>query len=210
MKRAEATAYITYRVRDYLKEHGYSVYIELGVETLGSRRADVLALDHEPDLILVEVKSGAADWRADNKWKDYIDSCNRLYLAITEKFYRSKVGKEAVEEMRTAGCGVMVINKDAGTLKVKVKAVRRDIEENHLRYVLTKMAFRGGDHIELTAAVAKEKRRKRSGKREPDVGLFTDHKDSSVKLSRKEKQALNKFREKSGRHERGILGTKIV
>jgi hypothetical protein len=207
MKRAEATAYITYRVRDYLKEHGYSVYIELGVETMGSRRADVLALNHEPDLLLVEVKSCAADWRSDNKWRDYIDSCNRLYLAVTDKFYRSKVGKEATETMREAGCGVMVINKDAGTLKVKVKAIRREMEPNHLKFVLVKMAFRGGNHVALTAAVAKAKR---SVKKEPSVGLFTEHQDTRVKLSRKEKQALNKFREKSGRHERGLLGTKIV
>lgn len=212
MNRKEATQYITCTVRDYLKSHGYSVYLELGVETLGSRRADVLALNHEPELLLVEVKSCAADWRQDTKWMEYVDSCNRMYLAISDKFYRSKVGKDAVEAMRDKGCGVMVINKDAETLKVKVKAVRREIESNHLQFLLTRMAYRGGQHIELTATQAQEKlkKSKRRRRKKPEIGLFVEEPDTTVKLSRKEKQALAKYRESGAKHERGLLGLKIV
>ena len=50
--------------------------------TLSSgRRADLLALGPKQELWIIEVKSSIADFRADTKWPDYRQHCDRLYFA---------------------------------------------------------------------------------------------------------------------------------
>lgn len=50
--------------------------------TLASgRRADLIALGQKQELVIVEVKSSIADFRADSKWPDYRAHCDRLYFA---------------------------------------------------------------------------------------------------------------------------------
>ncbi|WP_299808748.1 MmcB family DNA repair protein [uncultured Roseibium sp.] len=50
--------------------------------TLASgRRADLLALGPKHQLWIVEVKSSIADFRADTKWPDYRQHCDRLFFA---------------------------------------------------------------------------------------------------------------------------------
>ena len=48
------------------------------------RRADLIALGPGGQLTIVEIKSGLADFRADRKWPDYRDYCDRFYFAIPE------------------------------------------------------------------------------------------------------------------------------
>jgi hypothetical protein len=48
------------------------------------RRADVIALGADGCLIIVEIKSSVADFRADRKWPDYRDFCDRFYFAGPE------------------------------------------------------------------------------------------------------------------------------
>jgi len=50
------------------------------------RRADLMGLGRGGDIIIVEVKSGIADFRADQKWPEYADWCDRFYFAVTERF----------------------------------------------------------------------------------------------------------------------------
>ena len=53
--------------------------------TLASgRRADVIALAPDGSLTIVEVKSSVADFRADRKWPDYRDFCDRFFFAVPE------------------------------------------------------------------------------------------------------------------------------
>ncbi len=51
------------------------------VTLASARRADLLALGPKHELWIVEVKSSVADFRADNKWSDYRQHCDRLYFA---------------------------------------------------------------------------------------------------------------------------------
>ena len=54
---------------------------------LGSgRRADVLALGPGGEIALVEIKSCLPDFRADAKWADYLDYCERYYFAVPRGF----------------------------------------------------------------------------------------------------------------------------
>ena len=36
-------------------------------------------------MLIVEIKSSPADFRADRKWRDYVTCCDRLYFAISEQ-----------------------------------------------------------------------------------------------------------------------------
>jgi len=50
------------------------------------RRADILALGRDGALVIVEIKSSVADFRADRKWPEYRPWCDRLYFAVAEGF----------------------------------------------------------------------------------------------------------------------------
>ena len=49
------------------------------------RRADIAAVNRDGEVLIVEVKSSPADFRADRKWRDYAACCDRLYFAISER-----------------------------------------------------------------------------------------------------------------------------
>ena len=63
------------------------------------RRADILALGKTGDLVIIEIKSSVADFRADRKWTGYRDYSDRLYFAVPNDFPRALIPDE---------CGLMV------------------------------------------------------------------------------------------------------
>jgi hypothetical protein len=80
-----------------LAERGYASLTEFPLAN--GRRADVIALGRGGDLVIVEVKSSVADFRADRKWPAYWDFCDRLYFAVAADFPRDIVPEE---------CGLLV------------------------------------------------------------------------------------------------------
>jgi hypothetical protein len=50
------------------------------------RRADVVALSDKGEFRIVEIKSSVEDFRADHKWPEYRDFCDRLYFAVGPAF----------------------------------------------------------------------------------------------------------------------------
>jgi hypothetical protein len=50
------------------------------------RRADLIALDEAGRFLIVEIKSSAADFRADRKWRDYLDYCDFFTFAVAAEF----------------------------------------------------------------------------------------------------------------------------
>jgi hypothetical protein len=50
------------------------------------RRVDVIALGDDGGFAIAEVKSGAADFRADRKWREYLPFCERFYFAVPVEF----------------------------------------------------------------------------------------------------------------------------
>lgn len=146
--RKEMTKALTQNAADYLTKKGYSVHQEIGVCRRGRRRADVLALNTKNDLMVIEVKSCAADWKSDKKWTDYLAYCNRFYFCIDEEFYESKAGQALVEDAKAHGAGVMVSkitpNRQLMPLLCKHPAKRRDVPADVLYPLLTRMAWRGG------------------------------------------------------------------
>src|SRR5579885_1766861 len=63
----------------FLHALGYCVVSELPLPS--GRRADLVALGGDGEIVIVEIKSSVADFRADQKWIDYRRHCDRLYFA---------------------------------------------------------------------------------------------------------------------------------
>jgi hypothetical protein len=63
----------------YLHALGYCVVSELPLPS--GRRADLVALGSDGEIVIVEIKSSVADLRADQKWTDYRAHCDRLFFA---------------------------------------------------------------------------------------------------------------------------------
>ena len=58
------------------------------------RRADLLAVGEKGTMVIVEVKSSVEDFRADQKWPDYREYCDRLYFAVAPDFPRAVLPDE--------------------------------------------------------------------------------------------------------------------
>ena len=63
----------------FLHALGYCVVSELPLPS--GRRADLVALGGGGEVLIVEIKSSVADFRADQKWMDYRLHCDRLFFA---------------------------------------------------------------------------------------------------------------------------------
>lgn len=66
------------------------LFAQLGHVTLpefslaNGRRADLIALAPDGHVTIVEIKSSVADFRADRKWTDYEEFCDRFFFAVPE------------------------------------------------------------------------------------------------------------------------------
>ena len=80
-----------------LANRGFATLVE--VSLANGRRADVLALGRDGELVIVEIKSSVADFKGDRKWREYRAFCDRLYFAIPEQFPQELIPEE---------CGLMV------------------------------------------------------------------------------------------------------
>jgi hypothetical protein len=80
-----------------LEEWGYACLREFPLAN--ARRADILALGARGELVIIEIKSSIADFRADNKWSHYRDFSDRLYFAVAQGFPQTLIPED---------CGLMV------------------------------------------------------------------------------------------------------
>src|ERR1700676_3604451 len=67
-----------------LEQLGYERLLEFPVGN--RRRTDILALGKTGDLMIIEIKSSVADFRADRKWAFYREFADRLYFAVPNEF----------------------------------------------------------------------------------------------------------------------------
>jgi hypothetical protein len=83
-RQSVAAAEIARGVCRLLWAHGFTTVGELALPN--GRRADVVGLSEKGDVWIVEVKSCVADFRADHKWAEYRDYCDRLLFAVNPSF----------------------------------------------------------------------------------------------------------------------------
>jgi hypothetical protein len=81
-RQSEPALAIARGARRLLRGLGFSTVTELTLSD--GRRADIVGLSGDGTILIVEVKSSVADFRADHKWRDYSAHCDRLYFAISE------------------------------------------------------------------------------------------------------------------------------
>jgi hypothetical protein len=58
------------------------------------RRADVAGLSDGGEIWIVEIKSCLEDFRADQKWPEYREFCDRLFFAVAPDFPREVLPQE--------------------------------------------------------------------------------------------------------------------
>lgn len=71
------------------------------------RRADVIGLHGSGEIVIVEVKSGRADFQSDRKWPEYLEFCDRFFFAVDPDFPR---------EILPADCGLIVADAHGGEI----------------------------------------------------------------------------------------------
>lgn len=81
-RQSEAALLVARGTRRLLRKLNFSTLTELPL--ISGRRADIVALAADATIHIVEIKSSAADMRADAKWRDYRSHCDRLFFAIPE------------------------------------------------------------------------------------------------------------------------------
>ncbi len=97
------------------------LFASLGLASLSElvlpngRRADVVALSDKGDLWIVEIKSSVEDFRADQKWPEYCEYCDRLYFAVSPAFPQDLLPRET---------GLIVADRYGGEIVRSVPATR--------------------------------------------------------------------------------------
>jgi hypothetical protein len=71
------------------------------------RRADVIALTPAGQFTIVEIKSSVADFRADQKWSDYLPFCDFFYFGVSESFPQDLIPET---------CGLIVADAYGGLI----------------------------------------------------------------------------------------------
>ena len=133
-RQSETALIIARGVRRLLRARGFSTVTELPL--LDGRRADVVALNNDGALLIVEIKSSVADFRADRKWRDYAAHCDRLYFAISADMPADIMPEEA---------GLIVA--DAYGAEILREATARSIASATRRAVLLRFAQAAADRL---------------------------------------------------------------
>ena len=120
---------ITRGVCRYLRTMGFSPLTEFKLPS--NRRVDVMGRNNKGFYSVVEVKSSVADFRADNKWRDYLPFADQMYFAVANGF---------PIEILPGECGIMIADSyNAAIVReadiIKVNAARRKTQ--HVRFAKT-------------------------------------------------------------------------
>lgn len=88
-----------------LEQLGYASLLEFTLAN--GRRVDILALGRSGELIIAEIKTSVADFRADRKWVDYRDFADRFYFAVPSTFPLALIPED---------CGLIVADAFAASV----------------------------------------------------------------------------------------------
>jgi hypothetical protein len=84
LARPDVTGVVTRGALRLVAALGWAPLLEVGLPN--GRRADIMALSPKGDFVIVEVKSGLEDFKADAKWPDYQPFCDQFYFAVAPAF----------------------------------------------------------------------------------------------------------------------------
>ena len=137
-RQSETALMIARGVRRLLRARGFFSVTELPL--VAGRRADVVAVNDEGEVVIIEIKSSPADLRADRKWRDYIACCDRLYFAISDA---------TPAHLPPAEAGLILA--DAYAAEILREAERRPMASASRRAVLLRFARAAADRLHRLA-----------------------------------------------------------
>jgi hypothetical protein len=79
-RQSETAQMVQRGVARLMRASGFAVLPEFTLAT--GRRADIIAIAEAGEIWIIEIKSSPEDFRADLKWPEYRDYCDRLFFAI--------------------------------------------------------------------------------------------------------------------------------
>jgi hypothetical protein len=85
-RQSPAACAISRGVARLLKSHAMAAVSEVALAN--GRRADIVGLSDNGSIWIVEIKSSLQDFRADQKWPEYRDFCDRFFFAVLPDFPR--------------------------------------------------------------------------------------------------------------------------
>lgn len=131
--------------RAYWATKMFSVHHEVGILPWGKRKVDLFCFDMKHNTVICEVKSGAADFNADQKYEQYIPYCHAFYFVISEEYWQSKACDRLKEAAKRLGAGVLVLPTGGRTLVSMMRASKRtELPPYFLKTTITKLAWRLG------------------------------------------------------------------
>lgn len=134
----QAASYLFFHYR-------YACHLEIGVMPWGRRRADVVAVKLNGQIVIVEVKSCVADFRTDTKWTEYLPYCHKFYLAMMPQTWdKLKQESETVKLLSKHGVGVIGLMAD-GYAKIMRPATEYEMDDDKHRSLLARLAWRAAD-----------------------------------------------------------------
>ena len=111
LSRPETTGAVTRGAARLLVELGHAPLAEVTLPN--GRRADLMAVGSRGQILIVEVKSGLEDYRADLKWGEYAPFCDAFYFAVAPHFPR---------EALPTGVGLIVADGFGGAVLAEPQA----------------------------------------------------------------------------------------
>jgi hypothetical protein len=134
-------------VSKYWLKKRMAIAFELGLCKGGRLRADVFALSMSGKVVVIETKSGVADFRSDKKWHLYKEYADQFYFAMDHATYLK------VKADIPKGTGIFVVkevsNRKGTRTLLKASVVQRakwePIDEEVRRNLIIRMAFRNAD-----------------------------------------------------------------
>lgn len=143
--RREIAKRLTQAAVNYVVPKLYSCHLEFGIQKWGRARLDMLAFNMKTDFVGFEIKSCAADYRTDSKWRQYVPYVNKFYFVIPEKLWNNEKFRSVISsDCNDMKVGILVLSETSGKLRSVRKATRREVDQEFKLKVITKMAWRGG------------------------------------------------------------------
>lgn len=148
MSRKIATDRLHVAARRYWATKGYSVHHEVGVLPQGRRKVDLFAFNMALDIVVCEVKSGAADFNADSKYEEYLPYCHGFYFVIDQQYWESRACQRLKDAAKRLGAGVLVLPTGRRNLVSMQRVTKRvaPLPPYFLKTTITKLAWRLGHH----------------------------------------------------------------
>lgn len=126
-------------VAKYWTKKLWAVHYEMGLNKQGALRADVLCINMRSEIVVVETKSSAADYKSDHKWPRYKEYADRVYLAMSNLTYKK------VKALIPKGTAVFVVDADTKAMKLVGRTARNTVDPAVRLNIMTRMAFRSAD-----------------------------------------------------------------